>query len=455
MTHLRALGGFFLILGYVLSVVSASAQSSGEIVVGNIKGIINPVMAGYVSRVIDEAERSNAQAVVFYMDTPGGLSDSMHDINQRILAARVPVMIYVAPDGSRAGSAGVYICYAAHLVGMAPATNIGSATPVAMGEGGEQELSQEMRNKVTNDAVAQIRALAEQRGRDAAFAEQAVREGANLHAAEALRQNVVNYVAQDLPDLLRQADGATVRTAAGEVTLRTATAVNRPADMTPFEQFMLVVTNPTIAYILLSIGSLGLVVELYNPGSLFPGIAGAICLLLAFYALGTLPLNLAALGLLGFGILLFALEPFVTSHGVLSFGGAVAFAFGSLLLINAGDAPYLQIWPGAIAAATAIFLLLSLAVVGAVVQLRRRRPTTGREGLLGARGEVRRAIPPDGEGLVLTQSELWRARSPGQLLPAGTEVVVDAVDGLVLRVHPLAATTPASTAPLPPEPRPV
>ena len=191
---------------------SAFAQADrAEVVVGEIKGIINPVMAGYIDRVIGDAERSDAAAVVFYMDTPGGLSDAMRDINLRILASRVPVLVYVAPDGARAGSAGVYISYAAHLVAMAPATNIGSATPVAMGDnGGEAQMSQEMKNKVTNDAVAGIRALAEQRGRDPDFAERAVREGANLQASEALKANVVNYIATDLADLLRQANGARV-----------------------------------------------------------------------------------------------------------------------------------------------------------------------------------------------------------------------------------------------------
>src|SRR5919199_772466 len=223
---LRSALAIYLALSALVFASTAFGQSSEQaVVVGEIKGIINPVMAGYVARVIDDAERSNAAAVVFTMDTPGGLADAMREINLRILSASVPVVIYVAPDGARAGSAGVYICYAAHVVGMAPATNIGSATPVAFGENGtEAQMSQEMRNKVTNDAVASIRALAEQRGRNPDFAEQAVREGANLHASEALRQKVVNHVAPDLRDLLRQMHGARVQLATGEVTLNTADA---------------------------------------------------------------------------------------------------------------------------------------------------------------------------------------------------------------------------------------
>ncbi len=333
---------------------TAFAQStSQEVVVGEIKGIINPVMAGYVDRVISDAERSNAPAVVFYMDTPGGLSDAMRDINLRILSSKVPVIVYVAPDGARAGSAGVYISYAAHLVGMAPATNIGSATPVAMGDNGaEAQMSPEMRNKVTNDAVAGIRALAEQRARDPDFAERAVREGANLQASEALRTNVVNYVAADLSDLLKQSDAAKVHLASGDVTLHTSAAPTRRDDMSALESFLLTITNPTIAYILLSMGSLGLLLELYNPGSIFPGVIGGICLLLAFYALGTLPLNFAGLALIAFGLLLFGLEPFLTSHGILGAGGAVSFVIGSLLLINAPDAPFLQVSLYAIATVT-------------------------------------------------------------------------------------------------------
>src|SRR5438270_12025104 len=228
----------------VLAVSTAAAQSERpEVVVGKINGIINPVMAGYVSRVIGDAENSNAAAVVFYMDTPGGLSDAMRDINLRIPSARVPVIVYVAPDGARAGSAGVYISYAANLVGMAPTTNIGSATPIAEGSnGGEAQMSPEMKAKVTNDAVAGIQALAQERGRDPDFAERAVREGANLQASDALQGNVVNYVANDLPDLLRQADGASVQIFNGQaVTLHTAGAVQRPAEMSAFESFLLTI----------------------------------------------------------------------------------------------------------------------------------------------------------------------------------------------------------------------
>ncbi|MBI2755356.1 MAG: nodulation protein NfeD [Chloroflexi bacterium] len=433
---------------------SAVAQGRGEVVVGDIRGIINPVMAGYVTRVLDDAERTNAAAVVFTMDTPGGLVDSMREINQRILAAKVPVLVYVAPNGARAGSAGVYITYAAHLAAMAPTTNIGSATPVSVGDnGGEQQLSPEMRSKLTNDAVAQIRALAEQRGRNAEFAEQAVREATNLQASEALRQGVVNYVATDVPDLLRQADGARVRTATGDVVLRTADAPVRSADMSGLERLLLAITNPTIAYILLSVGSLGLIIELYNPGSIFPGVIGGISLLLAFYALGTLPVSYAGLGLLLFGLALFALEPFVVSHGILGVGGLLAFVAGSLLLVQAPDsAPFLQVAPAAIAAMTAVMALFFFVILGAILSARRKRVVTGREGLLGAHGTVlRSAITPGVEGLVRVQGELWSARSEARPLAVGADVVVVSMEGLRLTVRDapvVAAAAAPVTAPV-------
>jgi membrane-bound serine protease (ClpP class) len=441
---------------FVLSAMALAANALAQpekpaVVVGDIKGIINPVMAGYVDRTISEAERSNAPAVVFYLDTPGGLSDSMRDIDSRILASRVPVIVYVGPDGARAGSAGVYIAYAAHLAAMAPATNIGSATPIAMGAtGSETQMSPEMRNKVTNDAVANIRALAEQRGRDPAFAEQAVREGANLPANEALQAGVVNYVATSLPDLLRQVDGATVHLASGDAQVNVAGAPTQHDGMSWLESFLLTITNPTIAYILLSIGILALLLELYNPGSIVPGVFGGICLLLAFYALGTLPLNFAGLALIGFGLLLFGLEPFLTSHGILAAGGTVAFVIGSLLLINTADAPFLQISPPAIVAVTVLLIAFFLILITAALKARRRRAVTGHEGLIGATGVVRRDIEPGGTGFVLVHGELWRAGAAEGRIGVDERIIVQSVEGLVLQVRRASGVIPAPRRPASP-----
>jgi membrane-bound serine protease (ClpP class) len=451
MRRLWALLLFNLLAGLFAAGALFAQTSQPEVVVGEIKGIINPVMAGYVDRVIGEAEASDARAVVFYMDTPGGLSDAMRDINLRILASRVPVIVYVAPDGARAGSAGVYISYAAHLVAMAPATNIGSATPVAEdSNGGEAQLSPEMRAKVNNDAVAGIRALAEQRGRDPDFAERAVRDGANLQASEALKANVINYIAPTLADVLRQADGARVHVSTGDITVQTAGVATRSASMTAFESFLLTITNPTIAYILLSMGSLGLLLELYNPGAVFPGVIGGICLLLAFFALGTLPLNFAGLALIGFGLLLFGLEPFLTSHGILAAGGATAFVAGSLLLINAPDQPFLRISLIAIAAVTTVLVGFFLVIITAVLRSRRRRVVTGREGMLGATGLVRRELEPIRPGLVLVKGELWQAVAPDGRIGVGEQVSVQRVDGLLLSVRRTSGAIPAPPRPVSP-----
>jgi membrane-bound serine protease (ClpP class) len=445
--RLFALAAFALIAAST----AAKAQSQHEVVLGKIDGIINPVMATYVDRVITDAERSNAEAVVFTMDTPGGLSDAMRDINLRIERSTVPVLVYVAPNGARAGSAGVYIAYAAQLAGMAPATNIGSATPIAEGSNGaEAQLSPEMRAKVTNDAVAGIQALAQQRGRDPAFAERAVRDGANLQARDALQANVVNYIAADVPDLLRQADGAVVQVASGQTTLHTANAPTRPDDMSALESFLLTITNPTIAYILLSVGSLALLLELFNPGSVFPGVVGGICLLLAFYALGTLPLNFAGVALIAFGLLLFGLEPFLTAHGILAAGGAIAFVLGSVMLLNVPDAPFLQISPIAIFCVTALLVGFFAFLVSAILRARRRRAVTGHEGLVDAEGVVRKNLEPGRTGIVLVQGELWRAIASDGRIVQNERVVVQSVDGLILTVRRASGVIPAPPRPASP-----
>ena len=277
-----------------------------------------------------------------------------------------------------------------------------------------------------------------------------MREGANLQASEALKSNVINYVAPDLPDLLRQTDGARVHVQNADVVLQTSGAVTRRADMSALESFLLTITNPTIAYILLSMGSLGLLLELYNPGSIFPGVIGGICLLLAFYALGTLPLNFAGLALIAFGLLLFGLEPFLTAHGILAAGGAMSFAFGSVLLINAPDAPFLQVSIAAIVAVTAVLLGFFLVVVAAVLRSRRRRVVTGREGLLGAIGTVRRELEPGRVGIVHVQGELWQAVAPDGRLSVGEKAVVQGVDGLLLTVRRATDVVPAPPRPASP-----
>jgi membrane-bound serine protease (ClpP class) len=427
------------------------AQSTRPAVVADVRGIINPVLAEYVGRVIDQAEQRNAAAVVLQLDTPGGLDGSMRQIIQRILASRVPVIVYVAPAGARAGSAGVYITYSAHVAAMAPNTNIGSATPVMMGEGGESKVSPEMRAKINNDAVAYIKSLAEQRGRNVEWAERAVVEGVNVPASEAAQLRVVDFVAADLREVLAKSHGRTVETASGPLVLEIAEAPLETVEMTAVERFLHVISDPTIAYILLSLGSLGLMLELYNPGQFLPGIVGVLCLLLAFYALGTLPVNYAALLLIGFGFLLFIADVLSPTHGILTTGGVISFVLGSLMLFNSADgAPFLQVSLAAIATMTAILLGFFVLVVGAVARSRRRKVTTGREGMVGEIAEVRTRLDPT--GFVHVESELWRARTVGRPVEPGEQVRVVGLDGLLAMVEPLLAEPPALPSP-PPRPQ--
>src|SRR4051794_37692119 len=374
------LGGLLLTLG-----AGTPAGAQGDYVaVARLQGVINPPAASYVDRAIAAAESDGAALLVLQLDTPGGLDNSMRLIVQRILASTVPVVVYVAPAGARAGSAGVYIAYSAQLAAMAPNTNIGSATPVSLGQNGEERMSDEMRNKVTNDAVAYIRGLAAERGRNAEWAEAAVREATNVPAQEALQLGVVNYVAADVPDLLRQLDGALVTTARGPVTLRTAGLPVQAVEMGPLERLLHAITDPTIAYLLLSLGSLALIYELANPGAILPGVVGGLALLLALYGLGTLPVNLAGVLLIVFAMGLFAFDLVAPTHGAATVGGLAAFLLGSAILINTPEgAPYLAVAPQAIALMTLLLVLFFGLLLGTVLRTQQRTPVMDRRHLIG------------------------------------------------------------------------
>jgi membrane-bound serine protease (ClpP class) len=410
------------------------AATAATVRVVEARGVINPTLAHYVDRSIVQAEQDGVAIVVLQLDTPGGLDSSMRQIIQRILAARVPVVVYVGPAGGRAGSAGVYITYAAHVAAMAPNTNIGSATPVAMGEGGEQQMSPEMRAKVNNDATAYIRSLAEQRNRNADWAETAVREGANVTAQEALRLGIVDIVAADVPDLLRQLDGRTVTTAAGPVTLQTGALAVERVQMGYVDALLHVISDPTIAYILLSLGTMGLFFELSNPGSLVPGVVGGICLLLGFYALGTLPVNYAGVLLMGFALLLLTVDVFTPTHGILTAGGLISFIFGSLLLFNVPEfGPWLGVSFWTIGGVSAVMVAFFVVVARLVARSQDARVTTGREGLIGTVGEARTALDPD--GMVFVDGALWNATAVDGPVTAGERVEVLALEGLRLTVR--------------------
>jgi membrane-bound serine protease (ClpP class) len=425
------------LLGMILGTTArpARAQANERFVeVVSARGVINPSLAHYLVRAVDQAEQEQAAALVIEMDTPGGLDTSMREIIQRVLASRVPVMVYVSPPGSRAASAGVYITYAAQIAAMAPNTNIGSATPVAEGSGGEQQMSPEMRNKVTNDAIAYIRSLAEERGRNGDWAETAVRDGANVQASEAVRLGVVDLMATDVDDLLRQVDGRTVQTAAGPVTLHTAGLPTHRTEMGFVDGFLHAISDPTIAYILISLGTMGIFFELSSPGAILPGVAGGICLLLGFYALGTLPVNYAGLLLMGFAVLLFVVDTFAPTHGVLTGGGLIAFLLGSMLLFNVQGAEAwvgLSLWTIAIVTLTMVAFFLLVARL--VARSHRLKPVTGREGLLAQYGTARTALDPG--GMVFVEGALWGATSVSGPIPKGARVEVASIDGLHLMVR--------------------
>jgi len=429
------------VLGLALLIQNTAAIGE-RVYLLEVDGPITPVMADYVARGIDEAARNGAEAVVIRLDTPGGLSSAMDDIVQDILQSPVPVIVYVAPEGARAASAGVFITYAAHIAAMAPATNIGSASPVLIGQDGQPtETDDTMQRKVVNDAVAKIRSLAERHGRNADWAEQAVREAVNITAEQAAALGVVDLVAPSLDALLDAVDGRTITTSAGAVTLRTRDAEVVTVGMTTLERFFQMLSDPNIAYILLSLGMLGLFFELANPGSILPGVLGGILLLLGLYALGTLDVNWTGVLLMGFAFLLFLIDLYVPTHGVLTLGGIIAFALGSLLLLQSPANPAFQLSRAVIIAVTGTVAALFLILVYLVARSHARRPATGKEALIGARAIVRRALEP--EGMVFVEGELWRARSLSGPIPAGQTVRVVGLEGLVLLVEPLTEETAA------------
>lgn len=417
---------------------SAQEERRGVLVL-ELRGVVGPAVADYLGRGIRQAADSGASLLVIEIDTPGGLDGSMRDIIQDIIASPVPVVGYVHPGGARAASAGTYILYASHVAAMTPATNLGAATPVQIGgmpgggdapnegEGGEAPRSA-MERKIVNDAVAYIRGLAQMRGRNGEWAERAVREGASLSAGEALREGVIDLVAEDLETLLAALDGRRVATGQGERLLATeGAAVER---LTPDwrARLLAVITNPNVAYILMLLGIYGLIYELASPGLIFPGVAGIICLLLALYAFQVLPVNFAGLALMVLGILFMLAELFVPSFGMLGIGGVIAFVIGSVMLLDTGVPGFEVSTPLIVffAASSALFFIV---VVGMLIKSRRRPVVSGMDQVIGS--EVEAIEDFTGEGRVRYGGELWNARS-GAPLRRGQRARVAAVEGLVL-----------------------
>lgn len=420
----------FLGLGIAPGPDSARSQASdtaAPVWVTKATGIIDPALAGYLTDLIQKAEEASVAALVIEMDTPGGLDSAMREIIQAELDSSVPVVVYVYPQGARAASAGVYILMGSDIAAMAPQTNLGSATPVALGGG---DLDETMKAKVVNDAAAYIIGLAETHGRNAQWAEQAVREAVSLPADQALAQNVVDVVAPDLPTLLEDIDG--VVTEPKQLTLHTAGAPVEEMGMGFIARFLHAIASPDIAYILLSLGVLAIILEISAPGVGVAGVAGGIMILLSFYSLAVLPVNFVGVALIVLAIILFVAEVFVQSHGVLGGGGAVAVILGGLLLFDT-SAPFLKVaWPVLVAVGVITFGFIVLVAVKARKALR-RPPATGGSALLGAQGVT--LSPLDPEGQVRVHGEIWRATVEGESLLKDERIEVVEIEGLTLVVR--------------------
>ena len=417
------LAAFGLMIG-AQTAAQTAVQSAPTVLVVPLEGAIGPASADFVGRAIKRATKEKAQLVVVRMDTPGGLDTSMRELIKDILASPVPVATFVAPSGARAASAGTFILYASHIAAMAPGTNVGAASPVAIGGGSPQKDEKKdksedtMMRKVTNDAVAYIRGLAEMRGRNANWAERAVREGVSVSAEQALKLKVIDHMALDVPDLLKKLKKSDAAVVEVQVDWRT--------------KVLSVITNPSIAYIMILVGIYALIFEFMNPGMVLPGVVGAICLLLALYAFHLLPVNYAGLALILLGIAFMVAEAFLPAFGSLGVGGLIAFVIGSVILIDdtalpGFEIPYALI--GGVAAASAAFVFF---IVGVAIRNRRRPVVSGREYLIGAAAEALEDF--DAEGWARVQGETWRVRSKGPVR-RGERLKVRSIEGLVLNVE--------------------
>lgn len=413
---------------------AVKAENSGRFVyVIQINGPINPVAAEYIVSSIKQATEDEAECLIIELDTPGGLMESTRLITKAMLASEVPVVIFVSPSGARAASAGVFMTYAAHLAAMTTSTNIGAAHPVNMGGGADT--SNTMMEKVTNDAVAQIKAVAEKRGRNVEWAEEAVRKSVSITEKEALEKNVINFIAPDLDSLLILMNGHEVELPHRKTKMKTAGAQIKRIEMNWRHRLLDKISDPNIAYILLLLGIYGIFFELSNPGAILPGVLGGIFLILGFYALQTLPVNWAGLLLILFAIILFILETQITSYGILAIGGIVAMFLGSVMLFSKPTSvfePVIKVSLQIIIAATLLTAAFFSIALGLAVKAHRKQVTTGREGMIGEIGTTLTALDP--EGRVQVHGEIWRAHSETPI-KKGLPVKVIAVSGLQIKVE--------------------
>ncbi|MGA7965755.1 MAG: nodulation protein NfeD [Gammaproteobacteria bacterium] len=433
------------LVALALIAAACPAMAAGTVPEIAISGPIGPPMASYVKRGLRQAAKDRVPLVLIRLDTPGGLSDSMRSIIKDILASPVPVACWVGPGGARAASAGTYILYACGYASMAPGTNVGAATPVALNPSGGSDTPAKPKTaegkKILNDAVAYITSLAQLHGRNADWAAKAVRDGASITARDALARHVIENVSPNPAALLAALNGAEIPASQGEVKLDTQGVTLKPQEQDWREQFLTVITNPTVAYLLFIIGLFGLMMEGLHPGFILPGTVGAISLILALFAFHALPVNYAGLALIVLGVILFVTEAFVTSYGTLGIGGIVAFVFGSIMLIDTHAPGYTlpRIYIGSIAAAASVVIL---GLLYFVVRMRRRPVVSGLEHMIGHAAVAMADF--DAKGPVRIEGERWSAitRVP---VRKGERVIVDSIDGLVLSVSPQIDSKPTGS----------
>lgn len=422
---------FFPLL--ILSLALFSGRISAQRVVSiKIDGAINPAAAEFIHNSINHAANTKAECIVIQLNTPGGLLKSTRVIVSDILESEVPVVVFVSPGGAQAASAGVFVTLAAHIAAMASGTNIGAAHPVSLQ--GEQDSV--MMEKATNDAAAFVRSIAEKRKRNVAWAEDAVRKSLSITENEALNKKVIDLIAKDVPELLAKIDSTVVELPSGPVTLRTKNATIEQIDMGWSERLLDILSDPNIAYILLMMGVYGVLFELYNPGTILPGVVGVISLILAFYSLHTLPVNYAGLALIIFAIILFIAEIKVVSHGLLTVAGVISLLLGSVMLIRSESAlEFVEISWSIILSTVALTVIFFMFVIGFGIKAQMRKPTTGMEGLVSEIGEAISPLNPTGH--VRVHGEMWNAESVGGKIAKGEKVKVVAVENLTLRVEQL------------------
>lgn len=410
----------------VLSLTFFTSRSFADIIVISAEGVVNPVMSEFISKSLDDASENNSELVVIELDTPGGLDTSMRSIVKKIIASEVPVAVHVSPSGARAASAGVFITMSAHIASMSHGTNIGAAHPVSVGS----KMDEDMAEKVVNDAAAYIKSIAEKKNRNAEWAEKAVRESVSITETEALKLKVIDLISADTGALLEAVDGRIVETTMGKITVKTKGVNVQHRNMSMRYKILDIISDPNIAYMLMLIGFYGIFFELTNPGTIFPGVIGAISLILAFYSFQTLPVNYAGLLLIVLAIVLFILEIKVTSYGLLSIGGLISMSIGSIMLFDS-PLPFYKLSLKVILPGVLLTTLFFTMTVFLVVKAYRRTPVTGSEGLIGLEGRAKTDILKDGQ--VSVHGEIWNAWSD-EPISAGEKIVVESMEHLKVKV---------------------